>query len=111
MALVDHRGAKTGTARTSPLMYYRDGEAIAVVASKAGQPTNPAWFHNLMANPETTVQIGADVRSVRARLATDEERERLWLEFVAVYPGYEAYRERAHPRIIPIVLLEPRPAG
>jgi deazaflavin-dependent oxidoreductase (nitroreductase family) len=108
MALVDHRGAKTGTARTSPLMYFRDGEAVAVVASKAGQPTNPAWFHNLMANPETTVQIGADVRPVRARLATDEESERLWPEFQARYPGYETYRERARPRVIPIVLLEPR---
>jgi F420H(2)-dependent quinone reductase len=108
VALVDHRGARTGTPRTSPLMYHVDGEAIAVVASKAGRPTNPAWFHNLMANPETTVQIGTEVRAVRARLATEEERERLWPEFLAFYPGYAAFRERARPRIIPIVLLEPR---
>jgi F420H(2)-dependent quinone reductase len=108
IALVDHRGAKTGTSRTSPLMYFRDGEAVAVVASKAGQPTNPAWFHNLMANPETTVQIGGEVLPVRARRADEEERERLWAEFVALYPGYESYRERAHPRVIPIVVLDPR---
>ena len=108
VALVDHRGAKTGTARTSPLMYHRDGDTIAVVASKAGQPTNPAWFHNLMANPETTVQIGGDFRPVRARLATEQERERLWPEFEAFYPGYSTFRERAKPRVIPIVLLEPR---
>jgi deazaflavin-dependent oxidoreductase (nitroreductase family) len=91
-------------------MFHRDGETIAVVASKGGQPTNPAWFHNLMANPETTVQIGEEVRAVRARLATEAERERLWPEFLAFYPGYETFRERARPRAIPIVLLEPRVA-
>jgi F420H(2)-dependent quinone reductase len=108
VALVDHRGAKSGAARTSPLMYHRDGGNLAVVASKAGQPTNPAWFHNLMANPATTVQVGADVRPVRARLASTEERERLWPEFDAFYPGYATFRDRAHPRVIPIVILEPR---
>jgi F420H(2)-dependent quinone reductase len=108
VALVDHRGARTGTRRTSPLMYHEDGGAIAVVASKAGQPTNPAWLHNLLAHPETTVQVGPDVRPVRARLATEAERERLWPEFLAFYPGYAAFRERARPRVIPIVLLEPR---
>ena len=108
IALVEHRGARSGVRRTSPLMYHADGPAIAVVASKAGQPTNPAWFHNLMANPETTVQIGTEVRPVRARLAEPTERERLWPEFVAFYPGYETFRERAAPRQIPIVLLEPR---
>lgn len=110
VALVDHRGARSGIARTSPLMYHRDGACLAVVASKAGQPTNPAWLHNLIANPETTVQIGREVLPVRARLATAAERERLWPEFLAFYPGYAAFRERARPRIIPIVLLEPRAA-
>jgi hypothetical protein len=55
VALIDHRGAKSGIVRTSPVMYHAHGETIAVLASKAGQPTNPAWFHNLVANPETTV--------------------------------------------------------
>jgi deazaflavin-dependent oxidoreductase (nitroreductase family) len=109
VALVDHRGARSGTRRTSPLMYHRDGASLVVVASKAGQPTNPAWFHNLMANPETTVQVGAEVIPVRARLADATERERLWPEFQAFYPGYATFRERAHPRVIPIVILEPRP--
>jgi F420H(2)-dependent quinone reductase len=110
VALIDHRGAKSGTQRTSPLMYHADGDTIAVVASKAGQPTNPAWFHNLMAHPDTTAQIGGEVRPVHARQATEEERERLWPEFLAFYPGYAAFRERASPRILPIVLLEPRSA-
>ncbi len=108
IALVDHTGARTGARRTSPLMYHEDGDAIAVVASKAGQPTNPAWFHNLRAHPDTTIQIGSDVREVRARVATEPERDRLWPEFVAFYPGYEFYRRHAKDREIPIVILEPR---
>ena len=89
-------------------MYHRDGAAVAVVASKAGQPTNPAWFHNLRANPDTTIQIGHAVRSVRARVATDAERARLWPEFVAFYPGYEFFERNAKGRKIPIVILDPR---
>jgi deazaflavin-dependent oxidoreductase (nitroreductase family) len=108
IALVDHRGAKSGIVRTAPLVYREDGASVAIIASKAGQPSHPAWFHNLMANPETTVQIGREVRPVRARLATAAESERFWPEFIAAYPSYATYRERAHPRVIPIVILEPR---
>ena len=78
------------------------------MASKAGQPTNPAWFHNLKANPETTIQIGSEVREVRARVATGEERDRLWARFVALYPGSEFYQRNARGRTIPIVVLDPR---
>lgn len=106
--LLDHTGARSGAKRTSPVMYHEDGENLVVAASKAGQPTNPAWFHNLRANPETTVQIGPEVRRVRARVAGGEERERLWPEFVAFYPGYEFFQRNAKGREIPIVILEPR---
>lgn len=109
IALVDHRGAKTGIDRTSPLIYLDYGDAIAVVASRAGAPTNPAWFHNLMANPDTTVQIGAETRDIRARVATEGEREELWPQFVQVFPGYAMYQRNARGRTIPIVMLEPRP--
>jgi deazaflavin-dependent oxidoreductase (nitroreductase family) len=108
IALVDHTGARSGARRTSPLMYREDGDAVAVVASKAGQPTHPAWFENLRVNPETRMQIGSVVREVRARVATDEERDRLWPEFVASFPGYDFYRRHAKGRKIPIVMLEPR---
>jgi F420H(2)-dependent quinone reductase len=108
IALVDHTGARSGARRTSPVMYHETGDAIAVAASKAGQPTHPAWFHNLKANPDTTIQIGSMVREVRARVATNEEHERLWPEFVAFYPGYEFFQRHARGRKIPIVLLEPR---
>ncbi len=106
--LVNHTGAKSGTKRKSPLMYHEDGDAIVVAATKGGQPTHPAWFHNLKANPDTEVQIGSDVREVRARVATDKERDRLWAQFVAVYPGYEFFKRNAKGRKIPIVILDPR---
>ncbi len=106
--LLDHTGARSGAKRTSPLMYQEDGDAIVVMASKAGQPTHPAWFHNLKANPETAIQIDSEVREVRARVATAAERERLWAKFVALYPGSEAYQRNAKGREIPIVILDPR---
>ena len=111
IVLVDHVGAKSGVLRTSPMMFHEEGDVVAVVASKAGQPTHPAWFHNLMANPDTTLQIGRDVRAVRARLASEAERKRLWSKFTAFYPGYDFYVELiAGRRELPIVLLEPRDA-
>jgi deazaflavin-dependent oxidoreductase (nitroreductase family) len=106
--LVDHTGARSGVRRTSPLMYHEDGGLVAVAASKAGQPTHPAWFHNLVANPDTTIQIGSAVRKVSARVASHEERDRLWPEFVAFYPGYELFQKDAKGRTIPIVIFEPR---
>jgi deazaflavin-dependent oxidoreductase (nitroreductase family) len=105
--LLDHVGAKSGKKRTSPLVYVRDGDDIVLVASKGGNPKNPAWFHTLKANPETTVQIGSEKREVRARIATDEERKRLWPMAVDTYSGYEGYRKRTD-RKIPLVVLERR---
>jgi deazaflavin-dependent oxidoreductase (nitroreductase family) len=108
IALLDHTGAKSGIRRTSPVMHLEDGDAIVVMASKAGQPTNPAWFHNLMANPDTTIQVGPAVRDVHARVATGEERDDFWLRFVAMYPGSEFYKRNAQGREIPIVVLDTR---
>jgi deazaflavin-dependent oxidoreductase (nitroreductase family) len=105
--LLDHVGAKSGRKRTSPLVYGRDGENLVLVASKGGYPKHPAWLHNLMANPDTTVQVGSRRRPVHARLATPQERDRLWALMVGVYGGYEDYRRRTD-RQIPLVVLEPR---
>lgn len=105
MLLLEHVGAKSGKRRTSPLVYVRDGDDVVLVASKGGHPRNPAWFHNLMANPETTVQIGSERRRVRARAASPEERERLWPKAVRTYRGYSGYQERTD-REIPLVVLE-----
>ena len=107
MLLLDHVGAKSGTKRTSPLVYVEDGDDVVLVASKGGNPRNPAWFHNLKPNPETTVQIGSEKRPVRARVATDEERKRLWPMAVDTYGGYAGYQERTE-RKIPLVVLERR---
>jgi len=108
MALLDHVGAKSGTKRTAPLLYVPDGENVVIVASKGGFPKHPAWFHNLKANPDTTVQVGGERRAVHARVATAEERERLWPEAVRMYRGYDDYQARSKGREIPLVILEPR---
>ena len=107
MLLLDHVGAKSGKRRTSPLVYVSDGEDVVLVASKGGYPRNPAWFHNLLANPDTIVQIGSRRRPVHAHLADAQERERLWPMAVAVYGGYEDYQRRTE-REIPLVILQPR---
>jgi deazaflavin-dependent oxidoreductase (nitroreductase family) len=95
--------------RTTALSYFPDGEDVALIASKGGNPRNPAWFHNLMAHPDVTVQIGSERRKVHARLATPEERARVWPKAVAVWPSYETYRRRTD-REIPVVILERRSA-
>ena len=107
MLLLDHVGAKSGNKRTSPLVYVQDGDDIVLVASKGGNPKNPAWFHNLKANPETTIQVGSEKRPVRARVASDEERKRLWPKAVETYSGYDGYQKRTK-RKIPLVVLERR---
>ena len=107
MLLLDHVGARSGTRRTSPLAYVRDGDSYVVIASKGGHPRNPGWFHNLRAHPDTTIQVGASKRAVRARVATPAERERLWPRAVAVWGPYESYQRRTE-RQIPLVILEPR---
>jgi deazaflavin-dependent oxidoreductase (nitroreductase family) len=105
--LLDHVGAKSGKRRTSPLVYGVDGENLVLVASKGGYPKNPAWYYNLQAHPDTSVQVGREHRPVHARVATTQERDRLWPLMVGVYGGYEGYRRRTE-REIPLVVLEPR---
>ena len=105
--LLEHVGAKTGTRRTSPLAYTKDGKNLILVASKGGYPRNPAWFHNLLAHPDTTIQVGTERRPVRARVATAAERKRMWPLVVSNYGGYEDYARRT-AREIPLVVVEPR---
>jgi deazaflavin-dependent oxidoreductase (nitroreductase family) len=105
--LLDHVGAKSDTKRTTPLTYLRDGDNFVIVASKGGYPKNPGWFYNLRAHPDTTIQVGSRRRPVRARVATPEERARLWPKVVDLYSGYAGYQERTG-REIPLVILEPR---
>jgi deazaflavin-dependent oxidoreductase (nitroreductase family) len=105
--LLEHVGAKSGVRRVSPLSYLADGPNVVIVASKGGHPKHPAWFHNVGAHPDTTVQIGRERRAVRARVADPAERARLWPQVVAMYGGYSGYQART-AREIPLVILEPR---
>jgi deazaflavin-dependent oxidoreductase (nitroreductase family) len=105
--LLDHVGAKSAAKRTSPLAYIEDGRDVVIVASKGGNPQHPAWYHNLVANPDTTIQIGSRRRPVHARVATPRERERLWPKAIEAYAGYRGYQERTD-RQIPLVILQPR---
>ena len=106
MLLLHHRGAKSGTERVNPVVYQPDGGNYVVFASKAGAPDNPAWYHNLMANPETTVEVGTDTISVRAREAVGDERERLWNRQKELMPGFADYEQKTTRRI-PVIVLEP----
>jgi F420H(2)-dependent quinone reductase len=107
MLLLDHVGAKSGVKRTTPLVYVDDGDDLVIVASKGGHPKHPAWYHNLRANPDTTIQVGSKRRAVRARVANAEEHKRLWPKAVKTYGGYRGYQERTD-RKIPLVILAPR---
>src|SRR5215218_348062 len=108
MLLLDHVGAKSGTKRTSPLLYVRDGADLLVIASKGGFPKHPAWYHNLIVNPDTTVQVKGERIPVHARAAKPEERDRLWALAIKGYPGYDDYAARSKGREIPLVVLAPR---
>ena len=105
--LLDHVGARSAVKRTSPLVYGRDGESFLLIASKGGYPKNPAWFYNLKAHPDTTIQVGSRRLNVHARVAAGEERERLWRLMLGVYSGYQGYQQRTQ-REIPVVVLDPR---
>ena len=105
MLLLDHLGARTGTPRTTPLAYVSDGDDLVLIASKGGHPKHPAWFHNLKAKPDTTVQVGSELRRVRARIADPDERARLWPEIVSRYSNFGTYQQRTD-REIPLVILE-----
>jgi deazaflavin-dependent oxidoreductase (nitroreductase family) len=106
--LLTTTGRRSGKERTVPLLYLRDGVDIVVVASTGGLPDHPAWYHNLSADPEVSVQVGSDVSRRRGHTATDDERDRLWPRLVEMYADFETYQQwTADTREIPVVILEP----
>ena len=106
--LLEHVGRKSGERRTTPLVYLEDGPDLVIVASVGGLAKNPQWYWNLVSTPDTVVHLpGERGRRVRARVADDEERARLWpmlLDLYADFAKYEAWTDRQ----IPVVVLEPR---
>ena len=107
LLLLHHRGAKSGTERINPLAYRRDGDNFVIFASKGGAPTNPDWYHNLVANPDATIEYGTDTAKVRARVATGDERTRIWELQKKEFPGFAQYDEKTD-REIPVIVLDPQ---
>lgn len=105
LLLLHHKGAKTGTDRVNPLVYQPLGESFAVFGSKAGADTNPDWYHNLRANPDTKVEVGTETVPVRARVAEGEERDRIWEQQKRDNANFAEY-ETLTSRPIPVVVLE-----
>ncbi len=105
LLLLTTTGAKSGLPRTAPLAYTTDGDRLVVIASKGGAPTHPDWYHNLVANPEVTVELGHDQFKARASIPEGQERERLYNQQAALMPGFAEYQKNT-TRQIPVVVLE-----
>ena len=106
LLLLHHRGARTGTERVTPLMYQALDGGYAVFASKGGADTNPDWFHNLKAHPETTVEVGTDVVAVRARTIVGAERQAIWTRQTADWPFFAEYEQKTARAFIPVIVLD-----
>src|SRR5262245_1885586 len=102
--LLTTTGRRSGQPRTVPLVFFEDGERLVVMPSKGGDPRDPLWWENLKKNPEANVQVGVERRHMRARLASVEERARLWPRVKRENPTYAEYEKRT-TREIPVVLL------
>lgn len=108
VGLLKVRGVKSGIERHTPLVYTRDGDHLLLVASRGGDPRHPAWYRNVVANPDVKFAIEGEERAYQARTAEGNERERLWPLVVGRYSGYAVYQQRAGSREIPVVILEPQ---
>lgn len=106
MLLLHHRGARSGAERISPLAYLMDEGRYVIFASKGGAPTNPAWYHNVKANPDVTIEVGTQTLAVRASEATGAERDRLFHIQATRRPAFGEYQEKTD-RVIPVIVLTP----
>ena len=106
LLLLHHTGAKSGTARLNPLAYLSDDGRYVIFASKGGAPTNPAWYHNLMAHPNVSVEVRTDTIAVVATEATGDERERLFNAQAERIPQFADY-QKGTDRRIPVIVLTP----
>ena len=105
LLLLTSTGARSGQPRTSPMMYLPDGGRYVVFASKAGAPTNPDWYHNLVAHPDASIEVGTDRFGVKATVITGTERDELYARQAELYPGFAEYEAKT-TRTIPVIALE-----
>jgi deazaflavin-dependent oxidoreductase (nitroreductase family) len=105
LLLLTTKGAKSGRAQLVPVAFHRDGDRYVIVASKSGAPTNPDWYHNLLANPRATVEVGTDRYDVDASVLTGDERDRIYAQQAELYPGFAEYEQKTS-RTIPVVALQ-----
>ena len=99
-------GAQSGERRETPVVYSRDHDSYVIVASDSGAPTHPAWYHNLVADPQVTIEVGSERFEMKARVVDGAERRRLYDRHAQLHPGFRDY-EMQTTRVIPVVLLEP----
>lgn len=104
LLLLTTNGAKSGEARLAPVVYSRDGDDLVIIASKGGAPTHPAWYHNLVANPVATVEVGPETIQVRAEAVDGAERDRLYAAHAAIHPSFLEYEQKTSRRI-PVLRL------
>lgn len=105
--LLTHTGAKSGKQRITPLAYFTDGDDVVLIASRGGHQHHPAWYHNVLANPEVELWSGGGGGRYRAHEAEGAERERLWSAATSYYPGFASYQVRARERRIAVVVCTP----
>ena len=103
--LLTTTGAKTGRRHTTPMMYLPDGDRLLVFASKGGAPTNPDWYHNLLAHPRVTVEVGTDSYEAEAEATTGSDRDHLYARQAELYPGFAEYQAKT-TRTIPVIALK-----
>jgi len=110
VVLITTTGAKSGQRHTTPLVYGKDGDKLFIVASMGGAPKHPAWYFNVVANPEVTVEIGTETFEARARVAEAAERDDLYAKQAAAMPAFAEYEQKT-TRKIPVVVLERTPGN
>jgi len=106
MLLLHTTGARSGQERVNPLVYRAEGDDLVIFGSKGGAPTHPAWYHNLVAHPDVTVEVGDRTVAMRARVAEGDEHERIWADQKQAMPGFADYESKTDRRI-PVIVLEP----
>jgi len=106
LLLLHTKGAKSGQERINPVACIRDGDRLAVIASKGGAPTHPDWYYNVVANPQVTVEVGTEKFQAVAKVAEEPERTRLYEKMVGMMPGFDDYRRKT-TRVIPVIVLAP----